>query len=120
MRCHGSIWRWSPFFGICKSKLSGASEWTIRGAKLVRFGCGRPEFSASQWASGPSPRHDTMPMPVIQASRVASAIDGRLKRQSDAGCGFFHGGAEAGVAERHEPEGDVGAADQLAVGHDFG
>ena len=41
-----------------------------------------PASSACQCASGPSPRQETMPMPVIQASRAASAIGERLHRQA--------------------------------------
>src|SRR5258707_843370 len=29
MRCHASIWRWSLFFGIWLSRLSGAKGWLI-------------------------------------------------------------------------------------------
>src|SRR5262245_31507050 len=59
---------WSPFFGICASKLTGASGCTMYGAKRVSSTLTRLAFSASQCASSPSPSDDTMPMPVIQTS----------------------------------------------------
>src|SRR5882757_4150332 len=77
MRCHASIWRWSPFFGIWASKETGASGWTMYGAKRCSSELTRFWFSASQCASSPSPSEDTMPMPVIQTS-FADALDSVL------------------------------------------
>src|SRR5215471_1997443 len=118
MRCHGSICRWSPFFGICLSKSIAASGCTTNGANdsasITRLFSAKP----CQCASSPSPRHDTMPMPVIQASRGASAIRQRFHRKSDPFRHLFHGGAQSRVGERHDAERELRLAGQLSVDGD--
>src|SRR5574340_525529 len=106
MRCQGSIWRWSPFFGICKSKFTGASGCTTNGANVTVSAAGFPSFSFCQCASGPSPRLDTIPMPVIHASRAASAIGQRLVvREANRSRTSAHFGGKARIGEFGNAEG---------------
>src|SRR5262244_3022678 len=73
-----------------------------------------------QCASAPSPRQDTMPMPVIQASRGASAMsEGPHRELKDRGH-LLHAGAEFSVGEFNKPERDLGIAGELAVAPDVG
>src|SRR5450432_2582331 len=76
-----------------------------------------------QCACGPSPRVDTTPTPVIQASRAASAavsaIGRRLHREGERYRGLFHMLAEFLVGEFDDPEGELGIAGELAVVPDF-
>src|SRR5262245_39762403 len=118
MRCQSSICRWSPFFGIWLSNSTGASGWTRYGANRVASALGRPSMSRFQCASGPSPRHETMPIPVIRTLRAASAIGARLGRELDPVRPFFHAGAELVAGKLHHLEGDVGAADLFFVDRD--
>src|SRR5665213_2073856 len=119
MRCQASICRWSPFFGICVSKLIGAIGCTTKGAKVAVSATGCAAISFFQCASGPSPKLETMPMPVIQASRGASAIGGcfRVQPESD-GC-FAHIGRHRRIGEIENAESDGRVADRLAGPFDF-
>src|SRR3984957_4491551 len=120
MRCHGSICRWSPFFGICLSKSIGASGWTMNGAKrsvsMARLFSAKP----CQCGSSPSPRQETMPMPVIQAARGLSTMGERLHGETDARRHLLHVGAQARVGERHDAQGELGIAGCLAADRDRG
>src|ERR1043166_327889 len=71
-------------------------------------------MSRCQWASGPSPRHETMPMPVMTASR-ASAMARDLERERELVRPGMHVRAELLVRERHGAESDLGFAHRLAV-----
>src|ERR1700716_4093587 len=108
MRCHASIWRWSPFFGIWASKETGASGWTMYGAKRCSSELTRFWFSASQCASSPSPSEDTMPMPVIQTSfadALGSVMRKRLHREADLFGPCVHEHAKGRVGEGGKAEG---------------
>src|ERR1043166_4574331 len=115
MRCHSSIWRWSPRLGICLSKSTGPSGWITKGAIVWSSAAGFASISLCQCASGPSPRQGRMPMPVIQASRLPSAMArnfewvGKLTRPG------FDVRAELRVWERHRAEADLGFAHRFAV-----
>src|ERR1700753_799683 len=74
-----------------------------------------PASSACQWASGPSPREDMMPTPVIQVSRGVSTMRQRLHRKPDAARHLAHAGAEFRVRKGHDLEGDLAVGDRLAV-----
>src|SRR5262249_9861491 len=67
-----------------------------------------------------SPRQDTMPMPVIQASRGASAMSEGPHRELEDRGHLLHVGAEFGVGEFNQPERDLGVAGELAVAPDVG
>src|SRR4030088_2663627 len=114
MRCHASIWRWSPFFGIWASKETGASGCTMYGAKRCSSELTRFAFSASQCASSPSPSEDTMPMPVIQTSLaeedVGSVMRHRLQGETDPVGHRVHVHAKGRVGEGAEAEGQFSAA----------
>src|SRR5205807_1969490 len=110
--------RWSPFFGICLSKSTDASGWTTKGANAVASACGFPAVKRCQCVSVPSPRHDTRPTPVIQASRGASAMAGDSVRKFEPARGALHVRAELVVRERHGSKLDLGIADRLSVGFD--
>src|ERR1700720_1699114 len=116
MRCHGSICRWSPFLGICLSKSTGPIGCTTYGAIAFASAPGLPSISRCQWASGPSPSEERMPMPVIQASRARSAMARDLERKRELARPRLHVGAELGVGERHGAEPDLRLAHRLAVG----
>ena len=83
MRCHASICRWSPFFGICGVEVERRERMHDVGRKALVIDVDAPGLSASQCASSPSPSEETMPMPVIQTSdlRWAHCAD-RLQRAS--------------------------------------
>src|ERR1700720_2134809 len=76
-----------------------------------------------QCACGPSPRLETMPTPVIQASRAVSAavspIGQRLHREGERGRGLFHVLAEFLVREFNDTERDFSVASELAVVSNF-
>src|SRR5580700_2466963 len=80
-----------------------------------RGGAARP----CQCASDPSPSVETMPMPVIHASRVASAVGStigrRPQREGEGGRGLFHVLAKLLVGEVDHPERDLGIAGELAA-----
>src|SRR3954462_13059298 len=73
-----------------------------------------PLLSFCQWASGPSPRQDTMPMPVMQPSRAASVIRHHLHRQAGRGGEFEHTAPDFGIGEFDHPKHDGGVPDYLA------
>src|SRR4051812_44174618 len=120
MRCHGSICRWSPFFGICASKLMAASGCTMNGANIAISAAGFASSSFCQWASAPSPRQETMPIPVIQASRAPSAIRRRPHRVSNFCGGVAHAASHLGIGEGQDTEREGGVAHGLAVCGDAG
>src|SRR5471030_1857419 len=120
MLCQFSIWRWSPFFGICKSKLIGASGCTTYGGNFVASAPGCASISFCQCASGPSPRQETIPIPVIQASRSTLAIGGYLDRQSNPRGGLTHPPAYFFAGEFKHAQCERGVADDLAVNRDAG
>src|SRR5260370_40604709 len=76
-----------------------------------------------QCACGPSPRLETMPTPVIQASRAVSAavspIGQRLHREGERGCGLFHVLAKFLIREFNDTERDFSVASELAAVSDF-
>src|SRR5579883_128819 len=90
---------------------------------LVSAGPGG-ELRPCQCAWSPSPSVDTMPIPVIQASRSAgvafSAIGWLLHREGEGGCRPLHMRAEFLVGEFDHPEGDLGIAGELAAVVDLG
>src|SRR5262245_55559087 len=69
--------------------------------------------------SAPSPRQETMPIPVIHVSRRASAIGGRLYRQTDTACDLLQIAEELLIGKRHQPERNLGIANQPVVAFDF-
>src|SRR5271166_1826107 len=115
MRCHPSICRWSLFLGIWRSRSSGARACTRWGAKLLVSRQRRPSFKPCQCVSAPSPRQDTIPMPVIQTSRGASGIGESPDRELEDCRHFLHVGAELGARELHQPENNLGGAYGLVV-----
>ena len=62
----------------------------MKGAKVAVSALGCAFISFCQCASGPSPRHETIPTPVIQTSRVLSAIGRHLGRKTNSLGGFAH------------------------------
>src|SRR3954447_23210941 len=112
MRCHASIWRWSPFFGIWASKETGASGWTMYGAKRCSSELMRFWFSASQCASSPSPSEETMPMPVIQTSVPGRALVSVMRHcllgKADLGSHRVHVHAQVRMREGDDTELDRG------------
>src|SRR5665213_3264469 len=119
MRCQASIWRWSPFLGICASKLMAASGCTTKGANIVVSAAGWPAISFCQCACGPSPRQEMMPMPVIQASR-ASAIGTGLEAKSDPDRVFAHLHFHFCIGEIEHAHRQGGIADFFAVAENLG
>src|SRR5581483_3414165 len=119
MRCQGSIWRWSPFFGICRSSSSGTIRCTMYGAKDVASAAGGAAFSPCQCASIPSPRQETRPMPVIRLSRASDMRQG-LHRKGDFGGELFHVGPKVRIGEFDDTEGELRAGDELALVTDLG
>ena len=71
----------------------------MKGAKVVVSALGCASISFCQCAWGPSPRQETMPTPVIQASRAVSAIGRRLGRQADLVGGFAHPQLHFGIGK---------------------
>src|SRR3984957_1798150 len=121
MRCQASIWRWSPFFGICASKFTGASGWTMYGAKVFSSTLTRRSLSAFQFASSPSPSEVARPMPVIQTSADPGFEDfvsvmgrGLLRKADTLGLGI-HVYAQIRTGEGDVAEGEGRVAPQLAV-----
>src|ERR1700726_2113583 len=118
MRCQASIWRWSPFLGICLSRSSAAIGWMTKGAQVTASAGPGAALRPCQCACGPSPRLETMPTPVIQASRAVSAavspIGQRLHREGERGRGLFHVLAEFLVREFNDTERDFSVASELA------
>src|SRR5229473_7309896 len=126
MRCQASIWRWSPFLGICVSRFTGAKGWTTYGAKLFSSTLMRRALSASQCASSPSPSEVARPMPVIQTSTgpeladfVSVMADGLLRKADALGHGF-HVPAQIRVGEGDVTERDRRVASQFAADGDLG
>src|ERR1700682_2760640 len=121
MRCQASIWRWSPFFGICASKFTGASGWTMYGAKVFSSTLTRRSLSAFQFASSPSPSEVARPMPVIQTSAdpaledLISVMGDQFLRKSDALGHGVHVYAQIRVGEGDMRERDRGAGSQFAA-----
>src|SRR3954466_4364063 len=117
MRCHASIWRWSPFFGIWASNETGASGCTTYGANRLSSTLIFFSFSASQCASSPSPSEETMPMPVIQTSLapadLCSVMRYRLQWEADLVGLRVHVHAQGRVREGGKAEGEFSAALQL-------
>src|SRR5262245_14045382 len=95
-------------------------RWMTKGGNAVVSACGLPELRPCQCASSPSPRQETMPMPVMKASRPASAMDGSLDRQSDFLGDSLHAGAKFTFGKVDHAERDLGVADRLAVAFDLG
>src|SRR4030081_3030495 len=76
-----------------------------------------------QCACAPSPRHETMPTPVMQTSRAVSAMIRHLggaragellHREGERGRGLLHVLAEFRVGEFDDPEHELGVAGELA------
>src|ERR1700730_17204599 len=126
MRCQASIWRWSPFFGICASKFTGASGWTMDGAKVFSSTLTRRSLSAFQFASSPSPSEVARPMPVIQTSAdpaledLVSVMGDQFLRKSDALGHGIHEYAQIRMGEGDMAERDRGVAPELAADADLG
>src|SRR5450759_2209800 len=118
MRCQFSIWRCS-FLGICPSKLIGASGCTMNGAKVAVSALGCASISFCQCACAPSPRQETMPTPVIQASRAALDISACLDAKSDSCGGVAHPFNHFGIGEIDNTKRQLGVANQFAIGPDF-
>src|ERR1700722_11622427 len=95
-----------------------------KGAQVVTSAGRGAALRPCQCACGPSPSVDTMPTPVIQASRgrsaAGSAIGQRLHREGERGGGFFHVLAELRVRELDHAERDLRVAGELAVEADLG
>src|SRR5215216_3922144 len=79
---------------------------------------GRACISRCQCASGPSPRHETRPMPVTRTARAASAIRRRLYGDLQTLAPFLHAGAELLIGKIRHLEGDLRVADGFAVDRD--
>src|SRR6516225_3698568 len=90
------------------------------GAKRSSSRSSRPSAKPCQCASAPSPRQDTIPIPVIQTSRGTSPMSDRLDRELEDLRHLLHAGAEVGAGEFHQPKCDLGVADQLAFAADVG
>src|SRR5689334_25315149 len=86
-----------------------------KGAKLVSSMTVSPALSFCQWASSPSPRQDTMPIPVMQPSRAASVIRGDLHRHADVRSQLQHTAFELVVGEIDNAKHDGSVAHDLAV-----
>src|SRR5664280_2836408 len=86
----------------------------------------RRALSASQCASSPSPREDTMPMPVIQASfapefdEFGSVMRNCLLRKTDLIGHRVHETAQVGVREGNVAERQRRAALHFAADTDLG
>src|SRR5512143_1079468 len=93
----------------------GASGCTTNGAKLVVSAWGCASVSFCQCASGPSPRHETIPIPVIQTSRALSAIGRHLGREADSSSGFAHPLLHFIVGKIENAKRQCGIADRLAA-----
>src|SRR5580693_8744680 len=115
MRCQASIWRWSPFLGICLSRSSAAIGWMTKGAQVTASAGPGAALRACQCACGPSPRLDTMPTPVIQVSAAVSTIGRQFHREGERGRGLLHVVAEFLVRKFNDTERDLGVAAELAV-----
>src|SRR5207302_1833085 len=87
------------------------------GAKRLSSTLMRLAFSASQWASSPSPSEETMPMPVIQTSFAGGDLDSvmrhRLQREADFGGHRVHVNPKGRVGEGGQAEGYFRAALQF-------
>src|SRR5229473_4207680 len=125
MRCQASIWRWSPFLGICVSKFTGARGWTMYGAKPFSSTLMRRALSASQCASSPSPSEVARPMPVIQTSvdpalgDFVSVIGDGLLREADTFGHDFHMSAQICIREGDVAERERCVAPQFAADADL-
>src|SRR5262249_49058865 len=113
MRCHSSIWRWSPRLGLCLSKSIGPARCTTYGPIVFVCVPGVPSISRCHCAARPSPRQERMPMPVIQAWRSAMARD--RERKGELARPGFDVRAELIVGERRRAEPDLGLAYRLAL-----
>src|SRR5262249_45675725 len=87
----------------------------MQGANCSRSTLSRPSVKPCQWASAPSPRQDTIPIPVIQTSRGTSSMSDRLDRKLEGLRHLLHAGAKFGVGEFNQPECDLGVADHLTI-----
>src|SRR5947207_14228132 len=116
MRCQVSIWRWSPFLGICLSKSTVTARCTTYGANDV-VSAVDGSLRRCQWASRLSPRQVRRPMPVIHTSR-GSAMGKRLHGKLDFGRDLLHAGAERRIREFNKPECQFRVADPLALALD--
>src|SRR5438045_867686 len=87
------------------------------GAKRLSSTLMRLAFSASQWASSPSPSEETMPMPVIHTSfapeAFVSIMRQRLQGKTDLVGHCVHEHAEGRVGEGRKAEGQFSAAFQF-------
>src|SRR5882757_11473697 len=90
----------------------------MQGAKRFSSMLMRRALRASQCASSPSPREDTIPMPVIQAS-FGSVMRHRLLRKADLVGHRVHISAQVGIGEGNMAEGQVRAALQLGTNARF-
>src|SRR6516165_11690698 len=90
----------------------------MQGANRSRSSSSRPSVKPCQCASAPSPRQDTIPIPVIQTSRGTSAMRDRLDRKLEDLCHLLHAGAKFGAGEFHQAKCDLGVADQLIIAAD--
>src|SRR5215469_2747889 len=93
------------------------------GAQVTVSGGGGGACNACQCFSGPSPRVETTPTPVIQASRAASpmvsAMNRNLQREAERRGGLLHVRAQFGVRKFGDPEGHLRVAGQLAADADL-
>src|SRR6187551_1469370 len=87
----------------------------MHGANVISLGATGTAFRPLQCASRPSPRLDTMPMPVITTSRRTSAIGERFHRKFEAGGCLFHHLAECGIGKWHDAKRQFCIAGRLAV-----
>src|SRR5258708_7831343 len=127
MGCQASIGRWSPFFGICLARSSGAIGWMTNGAQVARSAGPGGACKPCQCACSPSPSVETMPTPVIHTSRAGSAVRSAvspaaasamgqlLHREGEGGGGLLHVLAEFRGGELDHAERDLGVAGELAV-----
>src|SRR6266700_3424625 len=103
-----------------------------KGAHVARSAGPGGALKARQCACTPSPSVETMPTPVIQTSRAASAVKSAdrsafasaatisamgqlLHREGEGGGSLLHVLAEFLVGELDHAEGDLGVAGELAV-----
>src|SRR5437016_13371395 len=94
----------------------GASGWTRYGAKRSASILTRRSVRPSQCACTPSPRQDTMPMPVIQTSRGTSAMSEGPDGEREDRRHLLHAGPELGAGKLNQPERDRGVRGELAAG----
>src|SRR4051812_1525140 len=87
----------------------------MNGVKFLSSIIVSPADSFCQCASRPSPRQETMPIPVMTPSRAASVIGDHVHREAQLARKLEHFTFEFGLGEIDDAERDGGIAGDLAV-----